>query len=102
MRRCKGSMARHPIPRVIDDRLVPAESANTSFPAIEVGSQAWYAWLNEPATRSFAFSGSQGTLTARREQRHGVWYWYAYRSQDGHTHKAYLGKSEELTPVRLH
>jgi hypothetical protein len=70
-RRCKGSMARHPIPRVIDDHLIPAESASTSFAAIQIGSQAWYAWLNEPATRSFAFSSPHGTLTARREQRHG-------------------------------
>ena len=46
--------------------------------------------------------GPQGTLTARREHRHSTWYWYAYRSQKGHLHKIYLGKSEELTLVRLH
>jgi LuxR family maltose regulon positive regulatory protein len=95
-------MARHSIPRVIDDHLIPPDRANHSFLAIQVGSEAWYAWLNEPATRSFAFHGPRGTLTARREHRHGAWYWYAYRSQAGHLHKTYLGKSEELTPVRLH
>jgi len=95
-------MARHSIPRVIDDRLILSESATQSFPAIQVGSEAWYAWLTEPATRSFAFQSPQGTLTARREHIHGTWYWYAYRSQNGHLHKAYLGKSEELTLVRLH
>jgi LuxR family transcriptional regulator, maltose regulon positive regulatory protein len=95
-------MARHAISRVIDDRLILSESANRSFPAIQVGSEAWYAWLNEPDTRSFAFHSAQGTLTARREHSHGSWYWYAYRSQNGHLHKAYLGKSEELTLVRLH
>src|SRR5215470_9155203 len=95
-------MARHSIPRVIDDRLVPPESARQSLPTIEVGSEGWYAWLTEPATRSFAFHSPQGTLTARREQIHSTWYWYAYRSQNGHLHKAYLGKSEELTLVRLH
>ena len=94
-------MARHSIPRVIDDHLTPSESVDQSFPAIQVGSEAWYAWLNEPATRSFAFHSPQGTLTVRREQRHGTWYWYAYRSQDGNLHKAYLGKSEELTTARL-
>src|SRR5215472_4782225 len=95
-------MARRAIPRVIDDRLVPPESARQSLPTIEVGSEAWYAWLTEPATRSFSFHSSLGTLTARREHIHGTWYWYAYRSQHGHLHKAYLGKSEELTLVRLY
>ena len=95
-------MARHAIPQVIDDRLVPPESANQSLPVIAVGSEAWYAWLTEPDIRSFAFHSPQGTLTARREHRRGAWYWYAYHSQNGHLHKTYLGKSEELTLVRLH
>ena len=95
-------MAHHPIPLVIDDHLVPSDRANQSLPAIQIGSEAWYAWLNEPATRSFAFHSPQGTLTVRREHRHGIWYWYAYRSRDGHLHKTYLGKSQELTSVRLH
>jgi LuxR family transcriptional regulator, maltose regulon positive regulatory protein len=95
-------MARRAIPRVIDNLLVPPASARQNLPTIEVGSQAWYAWLTEPATHSFAFQSPQGTLTARREQIHSTWYWYAYRSQNGHLHKTYLGKSEELTLVRLH
>src|SRR5207248_9298973 len=69
---------------------------------IQAGSEAWYAWLSQPTPRSFAFSSPQGTLTARREERRGTWYWYAYRSQSGRLHKAYLGKSEELTLPRLH
>ena len=95
-------MARQSIPWIIDDHLLPPEGASQSFQAIQVGSDTWYTWLNEPATRSFAFHSPQGALTARREQRHGTWYWYAYRTQDGRLHKAYLGKSEELTLVRLH
>jgi LuxR family maltose regulon positive regulatory protein len=95
-------MARHAIPRLIDNHLLPPESADASFPPIQVGSEAWYAWLSQPAPLSFAFSSPQGTLTARREERHGTWYWYAYRSQSGRLHKAYLGKSEELTLPRLH
>src|SRR5436305_8619727 len=95
-------MARHAIPRVIDNHLLLPESANASFSPIQVGSEAWYAWLSQPAPRSFAFSSAQGTLTARREERHGTWYWYAYRSQSGRLHKTYLGKSEELTLPRLH
>src|SRR6266581_8988444 len=100
--RCIDHMARHAIPRVIDDYLLSPMNANASFTPIQVGSETWYDWLNEPAPRSFAFSSPQGTLTARREERHSTWYWYAYRSQSGRLHKAYLGKSEELTLPRLH
>jgi LuxR family maltose regulon positive regulatory protein len=95
-------MARHTIPRVIDDHLLSPMSVNASITPIQVGSKTWYSWLNEPAPRSFAFSSPQGTLTARREERHRTWYWYAYRSRGGHLHKVYLGKSEELTLARLH
>src|SRR5438876_1362268 len=100
--RCIDYMARHAIPRVIDDRLLSPKSSNASFTPIQVGSETWYAWLNEPAPRSFAFSSPQGALTARREERHSTWYWYAYRSRGGHLYKVYLGKSEELTLERLH
>ena len=95
-------MVRRSIPRVIDNHLIPPDSADQNFPVLQVGSEAWYSWLDEPATRSFAFHGPQGTLTARRELIHGKWYWYAYRSREGHRHKIYLGKSKELTLVRLH
>src|SRR6266702_4300415 len=100
--RCIDHMARHAIPQVIDNYLLSPMNANASFTPIQVGSETWYAWLNDPAPRSFAFSSAQGTLTARREERHSTWYWYAYRSRGGHLHKVYLGKSEELTLVRLH
>jgi LuxR family maltose regulon positive regulatory protein len=94
-------MPRHSIPKVIHDYLLASERANQDLPTIQVGSEAWYAWLNEPTTRSFAFHSQEGTLTARREQRQDTWYWYGYRSQDGHLHKVYLGKSEDLTSARL-
>jgi LuxR family transcriptional regulator, maltose regulon positive regulatory protein len=95
-------MARHAIPKVIADHLTSLDASGLSLSAIQVGSAGWFAWLNDAATRSFAFDSPQGLLTARRESRHGTWYWYAYRSQHGHLHKAYLGKSEELTSERLH
>ena len=94
-------MARHHIPQVIDDKLILLD-ADGSPPSILVGSAGWYVWLNDVDTRSFAYHIAGGTLTARREQQHGHWYWYAYRSQHGDLHKAYLGKSEELTSTRLH
>lgn len=94
-------MARHPIPQVINDQLTPLDATGGSLPAIQVGSADWHVWLNNAATRSFAYHSAYGILTARRERRHDTWYWYAYRTQHGRLHKAYLGKSEELTPARL-
>ena len=60
------------------------DRADQSFLAIQFGSEACYGWLDEPAIRSFAFHGPQGTLIARREHRYTTGYWYAYRSQEGH------------------
>jgi LuxR family transcriptional regulator, maltose regulon positive regulatory protein len=93
-------MARRRIPRVLDDRLTPLDG-DGARPPIVVGSPAWFAWLDEDATRSFAFRGAGGTLTARRERQHGGRYWYAYRTRAGQLRKAYLGKSGELTRARL-
>jgi len=94
-------MARQRIPQVIDDHLQQVDTSDSPLPAIVVGSGAWYAWLNDEATRSFAYRSAQGTLTARRERQNGRGYWYAYRTQRGQLHKAYLGKPEELTRKRL-
>ena len=95
-------MARHRIPQVIDDHLKLLDELDGNRPAILVGSSAWYAWLKAGIAQSFAFHSAQGTMTVRREQCHGNWYWYAYRTQQGQHLKAYLGKLEELTPERLH
>ena len=32
-------------------------------PDVAVDSPSWFAWLNDPATRSFSFRGPAGTLT---------------------------------------
>ena len=94
-------MVRHAIPQVINDRLISSVGATEYLRTIDVGSEAWYAWLNEPGTHSFAFQSQEGRFTARREHSHGNRYWYAYRSQHGQLHKIYLGKSEQLTLLRL-
>ncbi|HEU5381332.1 MAG TPA: LuxR C-terminal-related transcriptional regulator [Ktedonobacteraceae bacterium] len=61
----------------------------------------WWTWLNREETRIFRFVGFQGHFTARRENKHGKWYWYAYRKDCGTLVKAYLGKSDELTEQHL-
>ncbi len=68
--------------------------------AIAVGTPAWYAWLEQATT--FAFVGEQGSFTARKERsRQSGWYWKAYRKHQGALHRAYLGKSADLTLDRL-
>jgi NB-ARC domain len=69
---------------------------------VMVGSARWYAWLETAST--FTFRSGQGHFTARKERagnRRGEPYWRAYRKRGGKLHRAYLGKSEELTLERL-
>jgi predicted ATPase/DNA-binding CsgD family transcriptional regulator len=70
---------------------------------LPVGTADWYAWL-QTATL-FRVRSPFGTFTMRREQpsqKHGAWYWRAYRKRDGKLHRVYVGKVEEVTPERLH
>jgi LuxR family transcriptional regulator, maltose regulon positive regulatory protein len=68
--------------------------------SIAVGSLAWYAWLEDATT--FAFSSAEGGFSARKERRgRAGWYWKAYRKHKGALHRAYLGKSVDLTLDRL-
>lgn len=67
---------------------------------IEVGSAAWYAWLEEATT--FTFRSAEGSFTARKERSEpSGWYWKAYRKQAGVLHRVYLGKSAALSLDRL-
>ena len=72
-------------------------------PDVAVDSASWFAWLNDPATRSFSVSGPAGSLTVRKEFRSGSdeGYWTAYRKRDGKLRKAYIGKAEKVTQHRL-
>src|SRR5712691_5789731 len=70
-----------------------------SIDAIVVGSAAWYTWLEHH--RSFRFDHPTSTFTARKEQRAGGWYWYAYQRRAGRLRTAYLGRSAELSVTRL-
>ena len=74
-------------------------AANDPNP-ITVGTDAWFAWL-ETAT-AFVFTSPAGHFTARKERRdRGTWYWKAYRTDHGVLHRAYLGKSPDLTLDQL-
>ncbi len=89
-------MARN-TPRVDGTLLIERDGAG---PGIAVGSPAWYAWLERATT--FAFACPAGSFTARKERSGQTgWYWKAYRKRAGRLHRAYLGKSADLTLDRL-
>jgi predicted ATPase/DNA-binding NarL/FixJ family response regulator len=89
----------HSIAKARDGFLQEHTVQGTSLSPITIGTPAWYSWLEQH--RSFSFETPCMTFTARKEQRPGGWYWYAYRRSQGKLHTAYLGKSEELTLERL-
>ena len=77
-------------------------SDNPCAARVAVDSADWFAWLEQPETASFAFHGTDGGFTARKERRQrGAHYWIAYRKVDGKLRNAYLGKSAALTLERL-
>lgn len=94
-------MARHPLAQIIDHHLRRLDLEGNELPPVPLHGEEWHAWLNAPNTRSFTYRSSSGTLTVRREQRRGSWYWYAYHAQGIHLCKAYLGKAEAITLQRL-
>lgn len=87
------------IPKARDGTLLQHIEGEILVNPIRIGSDAWYGWLEQH--RSFCFEGARITFTARKEQRPGGLYWYAYRRSHGKLHTAYLGKSEELILERL-
>ncbi len=85
-------------PRVQNGILTWHSDAETHRLTVETAS--WFAWLEQAST--FAFEGPTGTFTASKEHmKRGSAYWKAYRKRDGKLHRAYLGKSNEMTLERL-
>src|SRR5258708_17617031 len=87
-------------PIILDDTLTYQQDNSTA--QMMVGSASWYAWLETAST--FTFRSVEGNFTARKERagnRRGEPYWRAYRKRGGKLHRAYLGKSEELTLERV-
>jgi len=92
-------MARR-LPHVRDGMLhLPAQPGQDG---IVLGSPKWFAWLDDPTTRSFTFEDVRGSFTARKERRQrGTQYWIAYRKTGGKLRNTYLGKAADLTQARL-
>jgi LuxR family transcriptional regulator, maltose regulon positive regulatory protein len=76
---------------------------------LQLDTPAWFAWLEEATTRSFAYpidNAAQGYieafLTVRKEQRQrGSAYWTAYSHVGGQMRKAYVGRSSAVTDAHL-
>ncbi|MBN9387736.1 MAG: hypothetical protein J0I20_06790 [Chloroflexi bacterium] len=68
---------------------------------IEINSPAWFDWLETNSSFIFESEDKALGLSARREQRSGSWYWYAYRRKNGKLRSAYLGRSEEIDLAHL-
>jgi len=75
----------------------------------ELDSTAWFTWLEEPTTTSFAYpidNAAQGyiegwmTVRKERRQRGGV-YWTVYWHVGGRMRKAYVGRAAAVTDARL-
>jgi hypothetical protein len=82
---------------------------NTTGPAIQLDTPAWFAWLEAATTMRFSyalFNRSRGYIdgfmTVRKERRQrGTTYWTVYRRQGQHLCKVYVGPSTALTQARL-
>ena len=72
----------------------------TQWHTLSLESQEWQEWLDNRCER-FRFDDQPFSSTARLEQREQKYYWYAYCTYHKKVHKAYFGKSEELTLARL-
>jgi LuxR family maltose regulon positive regulatory protein len=83
---------------VDENKLVFASSIDSP---ITLDTPEWFAWLESAAT--FAFRCSSGNFIARKEGRaRGGWYWKAYHTANSTLHRAYLGKTSDLTFDRLY
>jgi LuxR family maltose regulon positive regulatory protein len=85
------------IPSVKGGRLYQSE---TESDPIEVGTPAWYGWLEHHAT--FTFVDRVGTFTARKSMlKTRGQFWKAYRTLQGKLYRIHLGYSHTLTLERL-
>lgn len=76
---------------------------------IRLDSPAWFAWLEAPETRSFAYPLFErrcglivGFMTVRKDRRQrGGWYWSVFRRQGERLRRVYLGRASRITGARL-
>lgn len=78
-------------------------TAGSSLLSAEITAShaAWVQWL--ATIPSFSFEDQQGMRSTIRKEhlQRGDVYWYAYRSVEGKTRKRYLGRTADLSFLRL-
>lgn len=65
-------MPRRLMARVVDNRLTLPSPFINAYAVIEVGSSAWFTWLQAEETHAFAYRTAYGSFTARREFRQAL------------------------------
>lgn len=85
-------------------RIEPLDAGVLTLPAtgtmILLDSADWRAWLRE-ATHFYVVH-PRGGFSCRKDGRaRGTSYWSAFRRYRGRTYRAYLGKDDTITAVRL-
>ena len=80
-------------PKVIGQML------STDTVAVRLESAAWCEWLASHVT--FYLEAQDGSFTARREERSGGAFWYAFRRYRKKLYKVEQGRSADLTYERL-
>ncbi|HEU0027692.1 MAG TPA: hypothetical protein VFQ25_11300 [Ktedonobacterales bacterium] len=88
--------SRH-LPCLIHNQLIAAPGEVEPPTPIQADSAAWFEWLRHPLHASFSYQTPAATITTRRERKRNGWYWYAYCAFDSRLHKAYLGRTDNLT-----
>jgi hypothetical protein len=73
----------------------------TGQPQIAVDTTAWFAWLAQATRFCYRPIASTYRLTLRKEKRRHQFYWYAYLKNDSKLHNAYVGRTPDLTSLRL-
>lgn len=96
----------HKPPQVRDDWLLNPGAEGRD---LRLDTPAWFAWLEAPGTRSFAYGlfdprhgWIAGFMTVRKDRRErGGWYWSVFRRQGSRMRRFYLGCAEQVTAARL-
>lgn len=67
----------------------------------DIGSEAWYLWLDGNGHTTFYHNNIVCDFTARRERRRDQFVWYAFKTANERTYKAYIGPSHLVDQERL-
>jgi hypothetical protein len=67
----------------------------------ELDSARGAMWLESVGSFRFEPSTANKPYTVRKESGKGGDYWYGYRKMAGKLHKKYVGKSSELSTIKL-